>query len=286
MKVKLIVDSVADLNKDLIKEFDITVLPLRVNFGEQSYLDGIELTSKEFFEKLASAKQLPSTSQISFGEFLEYFAALKSDNTYIYLSMASKLSGTYNSAMMAKNEMQADNIYVIDSEAVTGDYGVMAIALAKLIHKGVSLDRLLALAKTITAHTETKVALDTLEYLQRGGRLNMTSAIIGEMLKVKPIIVRKDGQLVMSTKVRGRKKVLHLIRQWLENYDLNHKVITLTYAVDYDYLLEVKNLILTLFPAAEIHILEAGSVVGTHSGKGMIGVSFVNLDLEQIAIEE
>ncbi len=283
MPIKLIVDSVADIPVDLAKQLDITIWPLIVNFGAESYLDGVELNSEAFFEKLEQSDIMPTTSQISIGRFIEYFEALKDDgNSYIYLSLGAKLSGTYNGAVTALEEVGADNITILDSTAVTGDYGVMALAIQHKINSGASLDDIVQSLDNIIEHTITRVGVDTLEYLKRGGRLSGAAAAIGTLLGVKPIITRSDGELVSLEKVRGRKKLNKYFSDFLDDYDLNHKFVVLTYAVNTEYLEDLKHIVEEKFPKADIHVFSAGSVVGTHAGPGMVALSFVNIDKDVI----
>jgi len=278
MKIKIITDSVSDIPKKIQQELNIDVVPLSVNFGNNSYYDDVDLTNKEFFEKLKNANKLPTTSQVSPGEFKNVFEEnLKEYNQIICITMSKKMSGTYEAANIAKKLLSTDKITIIDSKAISFGYGLIVIDAARNVQKGLKYNEII---ENINYNVENLVNLfivDTLEYLQKGGRLSVTEAIIGNVLKIKPILTIKDGKLTSINKVRGRKKAMNYIFEYLEDskYDFTNKTIGFFHAEDEKYLESFISEINEKYQIGEILKSEVGSVVGTHAGPGCIAITFI-----------
>ncbi len=277
MGIRIITDSVGDIPIVIAKELNIEVLPLTVNFEDGSYKDGVEITSKEFFDKLKKSNKLPSTSQVSPGEFIKVFeAAKKSGHEVIAILMSSKLSGTFNSAMSARDFIGRDSITVIDSKAVTFGQGIIVIEAAKMANKGFSREEITDKILYMRENMVQKFLIDNLEYLKKGGRLSLGQAMVGKLLNIKPILTMKNGELVLEDKVRGRKKGMRWIVNWIKekDCDLSSKTVGLFHSDDYHGLELLKKHIKENFDCGEIIESEVGSVVGTHSGPGCIAIAF------------
>lgn len=278
MKVKLIVDSVSDIPKELAYDNNIRVVPLSVNFEDGIYKDGIDLSVEEFFEKLEKSEKLPTTSQVNPGEFISVFEEdLKENDKLIVLTLSSKMSGTYSAAVTAKEYMENDNIIVIDSLGVSFGYGMIALEVANMIKQNASIEEIRNRIDYMILNTENIFLFDTLEYLQKGGRLSATEAFLGTLLKVKPIVSIQEGALVPLDKVRGRKKIGKWLIAYLKenNFDLNGKTIGIYDALDEEFMNELIEIIKKEYPTANFILSKVGSVVGTHSGPKAIGISFV-----------
>ncbi len=286
MAIKLITDSVADIPKSLVEKYDILVMPLTVNFDDESYIDGIDLDGEAFFEKLKKAKALPTTSQVTMIAFEEKFRSLlaQSKDDYFGLFMSSSMSGTCNAAMQAVEQIGTDRIMVMDSRLVSFTFGQVVLALADNLDKVDSLAAARQMAEKMIAATEARYIIDTLDSLRRGGRLKMTEAFFGSMLNIKPILTIKDGELKAVDKARGRKKALNVVLNWLDenHFDLNNKYVSIFNAVSKSYQNQLKEALLARFPNAIITESNIGSVVGTHSGPGCIALSFINIDKDVI----
>ena len=277
MKIKLIIDSVSDLPIDFKFKDDITIVPLSVNFENETYKDGIELNSKDFFEKLKKSKKLPTTSQVNPGEFIEIFEKeLKEYDHLIVITLSSKMSGTYSAAVSAKEYLDSDKITIIDSEGVSFGFGMICMEVLTLIKEGKDLNYILKEVDLLKSKIVNIIIVDTLEYLQKGGRLTAAEAFIGSMLKLKPILTIKNGSLIPVDKVRGRKKAISWVFKYLSDneIDLNNKKVGVYNASDADFMDEIIDEIIGKYPLAKIIKSEVGSVVGTHSGPGAIGISF------------
>lgn len=279
-KIKIMTDSVSDLPIDIIENLDIEVVPLTINFEEESYKDGVEISNKEFYEKLENCKILPTTSQVTPGEFLERYK--KFDNDYdhiIVITISFELSGTYQSAVTAaKLGGLEDKVTVIDSRGVTLGQGMIVIETARMAKRGEGKEKIIDRAKEMTETVEYILVMDTLKNLKKGGRLSATKAFVGEKLKIKPVLTMKDGKLIMVNKVRGRKKVINWIIKEMKkaNVDFSKQPIGVNHTNCKDFAIELSEKIEETFEPKEIILGEVGATVGTHGGAGAIAVYFEN----------
>ncbi|WIF94942.1 DegV family protein [Caminicella sporogenes] len=278
MAIRIITDSVSDIPKKIADELNITIIPLIVNFEGSSYRDGIEITAEKLFDMIEKVKKLPTTSQITYGEFFKIFEdVIKSGDEAVVILMSSKLSGTYNSAVAAKNSLETDKITIIDSKAVTFGQGLMAIEAARMVQKGFSRKEIADKIVYMRDNMVHKFIVDNLDYLKMGGRLSATQAVVGKILNIKPILTMKDGLLIYEDKVRGKKKAIKWIIKWLKDNKINFKdkTIGIYHSNDLEYMLELKKAIIDNFDVGEIIVSKVGAVVGTHAGPGCIAVAFV-----------
>jgi DegV family protein with EDD domain len=277
MAVKIITDSVSDLPKELKEAYDIEVLPLMVNFEDASYRDGIDLTPEMFFEKLKTSSTLPTTSQVNVGQFVEaYERVLAEGNEAVVITLSSKLSGTYSAAVTALAEVGTDQISVIDSKAVSFGLGLLVIKTAELVQEGLGRIEIAEKCLDLSNRLEMVLFVDTLTYLQKGGRLSASEAVIGNLLKIKPVLTMKDGALASLDKVRGRKKSL----KWFENYiqdrqaDMEDATVAFYHAEDPEFMEALIDVALSVSRPGKILRSTVGSVVGTHSGPGCVAYSY------------
>lgn len=278
MSIKIIVDSVSDIPREIAEELGITVVPLQVNFEDSSYKDGVDMTSKDFFEKLGAASKLPTTAQVTPGEFISVFRReLEGGHHLIVITMSARMSGTYNAARTAMEFLETDAISIFDSKGVTFGYGLIAILAARMVKAGMEKSQLCDEIAYMIANQESRFIVDTLDYLRRGGRLTVGEAFVGGLLNIKPILKVTDGELLAVDKVRGRKKAIRAVCDWLEReaVDLSQKTIALYHADDREHLNEFETALREQFAIGEVVYSEVGAVVGTHSGPGCIAISFV-----------
>lgn len=280
MAIRIITDSVADIPLAMAQKYDIIVLPLTVNFETVSYRDGIDLTQIEFFTHLKQAQKLPTTSQVPPGVFHEVFEKLiNSGDQIIGVFMSGKLSGTFQSAQIAKEMLGRGDITLLDSQMISFGTGQVVVTLAQLAKQGLPYNSLVQKTRWMIEKSTCLFIVDTLDYLTKGGRLKPAEAIIGNLLNIKPILTMIDGELKSCGKARGRKKAIKTVLTKLQdaNINLNDKVVSLYHAVDFDYLMEFKEQVLSCYPEVEITFSEVGSVVGTHSGPGCIAISYIDI---------
>lgn len=276
--IKLVVDSSADV-PEFVREQVITA-PLTINFGEKEYVDRETITPTEFFEKLQQEKESPKTSQVTPTRFIEAFKKeLDAGNQVVCLTIASSASGTYQSAVLAKNELDSDDILLIDSNMLCIGEAYLAIKILDWIKEGKNLKEIEELAKPYTQNiVEHLFSVDTLEYLKRGGRITGAKAFVAELLNIKPILTVEDGMTKPIGKVRGRKKVIpYFIKHMKENIDYDKTdFICIGHGNDLEIAKQLEQTIKEeLNWTKPTYISEIGPTIGTHSGPGVFGVFYV-----------
>ena len=210
MAVKIVTDSTSDLPSDLANSLGITVQPANVHFGMTVFKDGVEMTADEFYEQLVTGTELPTTSAPSIGEFIELYEGLgKQHDEILSIHISSKLSGTYNSALQARKQVKtAASIEVVDSQQASMGLGVIAIAAARASAQGADLREVTNVATRAVSQAQCMALLDTLEFLQRGGRVGRAKALFGTILSIKPMIIVRDGEVHELGKARTFAKAL------------------------------------------------------------------------------
>ena len=277
MNVNLIIDSTTDLRPGLRERF--TVVPLTVHFGEEEYIDGVTISHREFYEKLVESDALPSTSQAVPAAFSDVFEQVVSrGETAVVLTLASQLSGTYQSAMIAANDYP-DSIFVVDGTSVAIGTGILAELALRLRDQGLSAAQIAAKLEEEKGNIRIVALLDTLEYLKRGGRISATVAFAGSLLSIKPVIAVQDGVIQMLGKARGSKQGNNLLVQQIANaggVDFDKPLLLgftgLSDALLLKYIKDSRALWEN--GTDNLPITSIGSVVGTHAGPGAIAVAF------------
>jgi len=266
-----------DVPQEYVERYNIRVLPLLVNFGEESFRDGIDITPDDFFRRLENSEQLPTTSQINPPQFECVFREeIGNNNTVIAILGSSKLSGTFNSAMIAKDMVDSDNIHIIDSKAVTLGAGLLVIKAAKLAQEGRTAEEIVSEIEEATNRLKQFFIIGNLKYLYKGGRISLSASVLGSILNIKPIVTTVDGKLEMQEKTRGMKRAISVIMDMIEEkgWTLNDKVIGINHSIcaeDAYYFEEVIN---AKYKPKEIIRGGVGSVVGTHAGPGCVALHF------------
>ena len=274
-KIALVTDSTCDLPESVVKDKNITVIPLNVHFGEETFLDGIDLQSNEFFEKLSTSEIHPQTSQPSVGRFVEtYNDLLKKHDSILSLHISSKLSATYNSALQAQKEIGNEKIKVIDSMNGTLGLGAIVHHIADLNQKGESFENLVKEAEKIIPNAIFMGLVPTLEYLAKGGRIGKARAFMGSLLKIKPILSAVDGEIQSVGKARTLIKGMDFIVDEMKNREISKLFIVHANHEERANLLKEKTK--DLIDPKDIIIAEFGPVVGTHLGPGSFGVGFIS----------
>ena len=274
-KIALVTDSTCDLPESVVKDKNITVIPLNVHFGEETFLDGIDLQSNEFFEKLSTSEIHPQTSQPSVGRFVEtYNDLLKKHDSILSLHISSKLSATYNSALQAQKEIGNEKIKVIDSMNGTLGLGAIVHHIADLNQKGESFENLVKEAEKIIPNAIFMGLVPTLEYLAKGGRIGKARAFMGSLLKIKPILSAVDGEIQSVGKARTLIKGMDFIVDEMKNRKISKLFIVHANHEERANLLKEKTK--DLIDPKDVILAEFGPVVGTHLGPGAFGVGFIS----------
>lgn len=279
MGYKIIVDSSADLPDSIIEKYDIGVIPLKIHFGDKTYLDKVDLSSSEFYNKLVNSEVMPSTSQITPDRFEKVFREeLDKGNDIICVTIGSKASGTCQSANIAKNEIGSDRVHVIDSEMLCMGTGMLAIKIAKMVEKNMTIEQITEECDKLKYKIEQLFCADTLKYLKKGGRIKASTAVIAEILNIKPILNVEYAITQPISKVRGKKRVFsYFINHIKETIDLEkNDFISVAYSEDLASANKLIDLIRNeLNYDKEIILTEVGATIGTHSGPGVLAVFYI-----------
>ena len=277
MSVRIIVDSTADLRPELQSRF--TVVPLSIHFGDEEYIDGVTIDGHGFYEKLVESDVLPTTSQATPYQFQQVFEpAVTSGDTVVCITLASKLSGTYQSAVIAATDYEG-KVFVVDSESVAIGTGILAEYALSLADDGLTAGEIAQKVTQKRSQVRVLAMLDTLEYLKKGGRISKTVAFAGELLSIKPVVSLQGGEIHVVGKARGSKQGNNLLVREIQNaggVDFS-KPLLLGYTGITDALLQkyiVDSGALWEGNRENLPYTIVGSVVGTHAGPGAVAVAF------------
>ena len=268
--IRLLVDSTSDLNQD----YGVYCVPLRVEIDGKVYRDGVDLDKDTFYKLLTSSKNFPKTSQPSPQDYIDIFEEVKND-TLICILLSSALSGTYQSAILAKNIVEYDNIYIIDSLSTTYVIKIMADKADKMIREGKGINEIIDTLEELKYRIRIYASVDTLDYLSKGGRLNATVAAIGTVARLKPVItVDGEGKVEVIAKKLGIVKAIGFIEETIRNTEIDEeypRYMLYTYGTDNMYKMKDR---LNQAGFVEDDILQIGSTIGSHVGPEAFGVIF------------
>jgi len=274
--VKIIADSCCDLSPELITKFDIDIIPLNVLVNDRNYLDGLELSPEQLFEAVKASGELPKTSAPSVAAFAKVFEKYPE---FIYISISSKLSASYQSAVIALESLSGVKGVLIDSLNLSTGIGLLVLKAAELAQNGKSLIEITTAVEALIPTVNSSFVIDTLDYLYMGGRCSSMEHVIGSILKIRPVIeVRSDGTLGVREKVSGsRKKGLNaLLENFAKHKDaIDPSCVFITHTVCPEDVQYLKAEIEKLLPINEICITDAGATIASHCGPKTIGILFL-----------
>ncbi len=278
-KIKLVSDSTCDLSQELIEKMQIEIVPLYVNFGEESYLDGENLSTERMYKMIEIKNTLPKTAAASPGRFEEVFRKyLEMEYVIIYVGIGSKFSATFQSAYAAAHLLDQASIHLVDSMNLSSGSGLLLLKASAMIEKGLKAAEIVTALNEMKLKVRSQFVIDTLDYLYKGGRLNALSASLGTVLRIKPIIKVRDGVMAVGKKGRGSLKngidlMLDEMLHYKENIDLEYCMITHSFSdQNTSY---IQNFLQNNFQFKNIYITNAGCVISSHCGKGTIGVLYI-----------
>jgi DegV family protein with EDD domain len=272
-KIGIVTDSSCDLPAAVVRRHGIGVVPLTVRFGDEVLTDGVDLSAADFWQRLGGARDLPETAAPSPGAFLEAFGRAEDVDGIVCLCLSTQLSGTFQAAVLAAEEAPIP-IKVVDSGVVSLALGLVAVEAAVAAAAGQTLEEVAAVASDAAARANVFAALDTLEFLERGGRVGRVSAILGGLLDIKPLITLDAGVVAAGGRVRTRSKAVtavadHLAGRTVARYGLIHSGVEAV-----PRLIEAIAERTTLAVDDPI-VAELGPVVGTHTGPGVLGAAYI-----------
>lgn len=276
MAVRFIIDAGSDLTQEQAQAQDVLLIPMTVRFADEEYLSGLNITNEEFYNKLTTAKELPTTSQPTPFAFEQVYQQIRdAGDQAVVLCISSVLSGTYQSATIAAAEY-SDCIYVVDTKAVSVAQRILLDYAIRLKNQGASAQEIAAELERRKEDVCAYGAVDTLEYLIKGGRLSKAAGAVGSMLGIRPVLCLSNGALAVAGKARGAKAAISMTHQLTGDIGVDHAMpVAIGYtgndpAVVEPYL-EASN---SVWDGQAIPVYNVGSTVGTHTGPGLFIVSF------------
>lgn len=278
--MKIYADSASDLPLDYFTQANVALFPLRVHIQDRDYEDLIGIQAKEVYDQIREGQQ-PKTSQVSPETFLKEFETLAAaGESGIYVAFSSALSGTHDTAVMMRDQVLETypdfQFIIIDSKAASMGYGLLVKLAVKLRDQGLSLVELEQQIRARAPFMEHLFTVEDLDYMARGGRVSKTSAFVGGLLNIKPVLHVEEGKLIPIEKVRGRKKVIKRLVELVgeRGVELSKQTIAITHGDDLETALELKNQLTVAYGIQEFDIQMIGSTIGAHVGPGAIAVFF------------
>ena len=273
-QVHVVTDSTSDIPAHLREELGIEVVPLSINFENETLLDGVDLTPQEYVQRLRSVDKLPSTAQPTVEQFLEaYRKGIDADLDVICITISTGLSGTYNSASLAAEQLDPARIRVIDSQSGATALGWLVVETARAVQGGASLDEAVAVAERNKGKVYFTALLQTLDYVYKGGRIGKANHLVGSALGIKPILGLENGVVVPLERVRTWKKALNRLVEVAASRG-NLLDVAVVHTDNPDDAQQVLQELKSRFPDANFEMLFTGTTVSTYAGPGAVGIMF------------
>ena len=275
--IKIVTDSGSGIAPELARQYGISVIPLYVHFGNETFRENVDIQLPEFLARLKTAPQLPTTSQPSAGDFLQLYEPLLADGSeVISIHLSSKLSGTVASACTAREMLPGARIHVVDTLSISATQTMMALHAARMAAAGKSADAILARLDEFIAGSHIYFVVDTLEYLQKGGRIGKAAALLGTALQMKPLLMLCEGVVEAKERIRTKSKAVGRMHELVmqETSGRICRCLGILHAAAPDEARQLEADLLTRVQPDETMIAEVGPVIATHTGPGMVGVAF------------
>lgn len=278
--IQIICDTMNDVPKEIVEKYNIEILPATIVFDGIEYKAGVDIEGDEFYKMLRSSNSMPTTSQVTYATFKDTFEKyLDEGKKILYLSGSSAASGTYQSAMIAKNDIESDDIHIFDTYSLCIGGGMLITEAAIMAQESNDIDYIINKLNEYKEKVEVYFSVDSLDYLHKGGRISGTKATIGTILNIKPILKIEDGVVKQKTQVRGRKKIIPTLIEQLKlqvGDDFSDKEVYVGYGDDIEecnkFVEKVKN---ELSPKS-VKIFQIGACVACHSGPDVFGLACLN----------
>ncbi len=272
--VKIVTDSSCDLSDEILKELDITMVPLSVRFGEEVFRERVNMSAEQFFQRLLKDPFHPATIQPNSVDFLgAYEKACAGADGIVSIHISSKMSGTINSAREAKGILKSGcPVEIIDSKTVSVDLGNVVIAAAEAAKQGKSMQEVVRVANEAIGNVRALCLLDTLKFLEKGGRIGKATALVGTVLNVKPIITVKDGEVVPYGRVRNYEKGLDQVVKFIQGYS-DIQEILVAWTTDEKPARDLAGRVSAFYKLKPVKVMRVGTTLGVHVGPGAIIMS-------------
>lgn len=276
--VKIFSDSTSDLPGEWIQRHDISLVPLYVVFGSETFRDGLDITPRDIYQRVEKEGTLPKTTAPSPGDFVSAFGPyIERGQDIVYISLSSKLSSTYQNAKIAADEFPAGRIHVIDSLTLCSGIGLLVMKAVMLAEQGLSSEEIAVQVSAIRPQVETQFVIDTLEYLHKGGRCSGMQHFIGSLLQIRPVLKLVDGSIIPAYKVRGRKE--KAVQQMLDNTladkdNMDKDLILVVHTEAEQEALKLAAILREQTGARKVAVSEAGCVISSHCGPHTVGIMY------------
>lgn len=275
MKIAIVTDSTAYIPNELIEQYNIYTIPLSVTFGDETFREGLDITTEDFYRRVQEEEDLPTTSQPAIGSFIQLFEQLAEQYDAVFsIHLSKRFSGTYDAAKSAGDMVENIEVYPYDTELSAMPQGLFAIAAAELATEGKNTAEIISYLDEMKEKSRAYFLVEDLSHLQRGGRLNKGQALLGSILNIKPVLHIVDGLIVPFEKIRTRKKAIKRIMSMLEEDVQNKDVkrVVFIHANNLSSAEELQSNFTIKHPQVETIISYFGPVIGTHLGEGSLGV--------------
>ncbi len=274
MAVKIVTDSLGDIPSNVAEELGITIIPITVLFGTETYRDGVDLTTEQFYDKLVHTNTFPTTAVPPLGDFVKVYDKLAEEtNEILVITVSHKLSGTPGAALQAVELMKRKcRVEVVDSQWIIMGEGLIAITAAKAAQAGANFDEVVKITQNNISRVDMRMAFDTLEYLRRGGRIGQAQAFLGSLLKVHPVLTLKEGEVHPVSRERTRAKAIDHLYNFATSYS-HIEEIAVEDATTPDEAEKLVERLGSKFPRERIYRAKVSPVIGAHVGPHVVGVS-------------
>ncbi|WP_342707225.1 DegV family protein [Fontibacillus panacisegetis] len=278
-QVKIFTDSISDVPEEWASKYEIGIIPLYVVFGNTAYKDKLEITTSDIYRRVDEHGELPRSSAPSPNDFLEAFSPwVDRGDTIIFISMSSKLSSTYQNALIAAAESPEGSVHVVDSLNVSGGLALLVRKAAEAAQSGASAEEIIAMIENCRDRVEIEVLVDNLDYLHKGGRVSNVQHMIGSLLKIRPVLRIKEGFVISADKYRGKteKAIDRILHEFIENkHKIDQELIIVAQtlaekAADY-----IKTTLLEKTSAKEVAIIEGGCAISCHCGPRTVAIMYM-----------
>lgn len=276
-RVIVVTDSTAGMPADLAAQNGVHVIPLWVHFEEEGYRDGVDLTTEQFYPMLSKARNLPTTSQPSVGEFLEVYRSLAGQaEAIVSIHISSELSGTVASALAAREMLHDVPVHVVDSRSTSMGLGMIALAAARAAAEGHNAEQVVAVAEQLVPRMNVIFVVDTLEYLHKGGRIGGATAFLGSLIQIKPILHLDKGRIEALDKVRSRRKAMDRLMEIVAERAGSASSLhaSVLHAQAKEEAEAIRDRVSGAFRFAELYMAGVSPAIGTHVGPGTVGIAF------------
>jgi len=281
MTVKVVTDSACDIPAPLAQELGIAVVPIYVVFGDKAYRDRVDIDDDEFYDKLIHGSVHPTTSVPSPKDFADVYNSLAHEtDEIISIHLTAKESGTHNSALLARELVDKKcRVEVVDSQSISMSCGLLTIAAAKEALAGASLEQVADFVHRTIPRMHLMILVDTLKYVIRGGRLNKAQGLVGTVLRIRPLLTMRDGELVPAGVARTKARATERLYDFAKGFS-KVKEVAVPYTTAHDEAKRLAERIKEAFPEAHMYLARVGASLGTHAGPGAMGVAIRECESE------